>query len=377
MKLLHIADLHLGKQMNDIILLEDQEAVLDQVLQIASDEKVDAVLIAGDVYQRTSPQAEATALFDRFVSQLVDNGSKVFVISGNHDSALRLSYFASLVKDAGVYMSEAFSGTLQHVTLQDTEGNVTVWMMPFLRPSQVKRALPEEKISSYQDAVVAVLKNANIDYSGRNVLMCHQFILGCEVCDSEELSVGGLDHIDGSIFDGFDYVALGHIHGPQKLLRETMRYAGSPLKYSFSEVHHKKSVTIVELLEKGEVQVLTVPLNPIRDVRLIEGKLNEIMQMPYSEDYVWITIHDELPPPDAKVTLSVNFPNMMKFSVVNSRTKYDLDVKATEIMQNKSVIELFSDFYRLQNNDQLPSDKHMQVLQKVIKKLEEKPYEAH
>ena len=377
MKLLHIADLHLGKQMNDIILLEDQEAVLDQVLQIASDEKVDAVLIAGDVYQRTSPQAEATALFDRFVSQLVDNGSKVFVISGNHDSALRLSYFASLVKDAGVYMSEAFSGTLQHVTLQDTEGNVTVWMMPFLRPSQVKRALPEEKISSYQDAVVAVLKNANIDYSGRNVLMCHQFILGCEVCDSEELSVGGLDHIDGSIFDGFDYVALGHIHGPQKLLRETMRYAGSPLKYSFSEVHHKKSVTIVELLEKGEVQVRTVPLNPIRDVRLIEGKLNEIMQMPYSEDYVWITIHDELPPPDAKVTLSVNFPNLMKFSVVNSRTKYDLDVKATEIMQNKSVIELFSDFYRLQNNDQLPSDKHMQVLQKVIKKLEEKPYEAH
>lgn len=377
MKLLHIADLHLGKQMNDIILLEDQEAVLDQVLQIASDEKVDAVLIAGDVYQRTSPQAEATALFDRFVSQLVDNGSKVFVISGNHDSALRLSYFASLVKDAGVYMSEAFSGTLQHVTLQDTEGNVTVWMMPFLRPSQVKRALPEEKISSYQDAVVAVLKNANIDYSGRNVLMCHQFILGCEVCDSEELSVGGLDHIDGSIFDGFDYVALGHIHGPQKLLRETMRYAGSPLKYSFSEVHHKKSVTIVELLEKGEVQVRTVPLNPIRDVWLIEGKLNEIMQMPYSEDYVWITIHDELPPPDAKVTLSVNFPNMMKFSVVNSRTKYDLDVKATEIMQNKSVIELFSDFYRLQNNDQLPSDKHMQVLQKVIKKLEEKPYEAH
>ena len=376
MKLLHIADLHLGKQMNDIILLEDQEAVLDQVLQIASDEKVDAVLIAGDVYQRTSPQAEATALFDRFVSQLVDNGSKVFVISGNHDSALRLSYFASLVKDAGVYMSEAFSGTLQHVTLQDTEGNVTVWMMPFLRPSQVKRALPEEKISSYQDAVVAVLKNANIDYSGRNVLMCHQFILGCEVCDSEELSVGGLDHIDGSIFDGFDYVALGHIHGPQKLLRETMRYAGSPLKYSFSEVHHKKSVTIVELLEKGEVQVRTVPLNPIRDVRLIEGKLNEIMQMPYSEDYVWITIHDELPPPDAKVTLSVNFPNLMKFSVVNSRTKYDLDVKATEIMQNKSVIELFSDFYRLQNNDQLPGEMHMRVLHQVIQELEEQPNEA-
>lgn len=376
MRFLHMADLHLGKQMNDLTLLDDQEAVLEQVIQIAADEAVDAVLIAGDVYQRTSPQAEATALFDRFVSRLVRDGRKVFAISGNHDSALRLSYFSSLVRDAGVYMTEAFDGDLQHVTLRDADGDVTVWMMPFLRPAQVKRALPDEKITSYQEAVAAVLRRANIDFSQRNVLMAHQFILGCEVCDSEELSVGGLDHIDGAVFDGFDYVALGHIHGPQRVKRETMRYAGSPLKYSFSEARHKKSVTIVEMQEKGDVRVRQAPLYPLHDVRLIEGMLDEIMQMPYSEDYVWITVHDELPPPDAKVTLSVNFPNMMKFSVVNSRTKYDLDVKAAEVMESKSVAELFSDFYRLQNNDQLPGELHMQVLNRVIRELEEKPYEA-
>lgn len=376
MRFLHIADLHLGKQMNDLSLLEDQEYVLGQIVRIADDEKVDAVLIAGDVYQRTSPQAEAMALFDRFVSQLADAGRKVFVISGNHDSALRISYFSSLVRDAGVYVTEAFTGDMQHVTLRDTDGEVTVWMLPFLRPAQVKRALPEEKIASYQDAVQAVLRHANVDFTRRNVLMCHQFIVGCEICDSEELSVGTLDHIDGAIFDGFDYVALGHIHGPQRVLRDTLRYAGSPLKYSFSEAGHKKSVTIVDMQEKGEVHLHTVPLYPLHDVRLIEGTIDEILRMPYSEDYVWITIHDELPPPDAKVTLSVNFPNMMKFSVVNSRTKYDLDVKAAESLESKSIAELFSDFYRLQNNDQAPGDMHMQVLDKVIRELEETPHEA-
>lgn len=376
MRFLHIADLHLGKQLNDVSLLEDQEAVLRQITEIAEAEKADAVLIAGDVYQRTAPQAEAMALFDWFVSRLVQAGRKVFVISGNHDSAVRLSYFSSLVRNAGVYVSEVFSGEMQHVTLHDADGDLTVWMLPFLRPAQVKRALPEEKIASYQEAVQAVLRHADINFAGRNILMCHQFITGCEVCDSEELSVGSLDQIDGAVFDGFDYVALGHIHAPQRILRDTLRYAGSPLKYSFSEARHKKSVTIVDVQEKGEVRVRAVPLYPLHDLRLIEGQMDEIMRMPYSEDYVWITIHDELPPPDARVTLSVNFPNMMKFSVVNSRTKYDLDVKAAQTMENKTVAELFSDFYRLQNNGQPPGEKHMQELDKVIRELEEMPDEA-
>lgn len=376
MKFIHIADLHLGKMMNDLSLLAEQEAVLQQVVEISAQENVDAVLIAGDVYQRSTPQAEAMALFDRFVSQLADAGRKVFIISGNHDSAQRISYFSSLVKDAGVYITEAFDGTLQHVSMKDRDGELVVWMMPFLRPGQVKRVYPEEKITSYQEAIAAVMRNNLIDPAKRNVLMCHQFVAGAQVCDSEEVSVGGLEQVDGHLFEAFDYVAMGHIHGPQRLLRDTMRYAGSPLKYSFSEVNHHKSLTLVNMEEKGQVQVRLVPLHPVHDVRLVEGKLADLLALPYTEDYVWVTLHDEIVPPDAKVSLTVNFPNMLKYSVVNSKTKYDLDVQALEVMEKKSVLELFCDFYSLQNNGQLPGDHHVKVLDKVIRELEGRPYEA-
>ena len=359
--------------MNEWPLLLDQEAVLQQIVSIADSEKADAVLIAGDVYQRSSPQAEAMALFDSFVSRLVNMKKKVFIISGNHDSAPRISYFSSLIKSSGVYVSEAFDGKMQSVTLNDRDGDIVFWLLPFLRPSQAKRKLPEEKIATYQDAVEVVLKQSPVDPKKRNILLCHQFITGCETSDSEERAVGGLDNIDASVFDAFDYVALGHIHKPQKILRDTLRYAGSPLKYSFSEAGHKKSVTIVDVRTKGDIEVRTVPLYPIHDVRLIEGKLDDLMRLPYSEDYVWVTIHDELPPPDARVTLSVNFPNMMKFSIVNSRTKYDVDVLAAQSMENKTVPELFSDFYRLQNNGQEPSDAHLKILDKVLRELEGTP----
>ena len=245
-------------------------------------------------------------------------------------------------------------------------------MLPFLRPSQVKRALPEAKIATYQDAVEAVLRQADVDPEKLNILLCHQFITGCETSDSEERAVGGLDDIAANVFDAFDYVALGHIHKPQRVLRDTLRYAGSPLKYSFSEVDHKKSVAIVDARKKGDIAVRTVPLAPKRDVRLVEGMLDDLMKLPYSEDYVWATVHDELPPPDARVTLSVNFPNLLKFSVVNSRTKVDVDVLAAQRMEHKTVPELFTDFYRLQNNDQAPGEAHMKVLQKVLRELEER-----
>lgn len=372
MRFLHIADLHLGKQMNDVTLLPDQEYILGQIVSIAESERVDAVLIAGDVYQRSSPQAEAMALFDRFVSQLVQQGRQVFIISGNHDSAQRISYFSSLIKASGVYVTEAFDGRLQSVSLRDKEGEIVVWMMPFLRPSQVKRRLPEEKIATYQDAAEAVLRQTPIDPKKRNILMCHQFITGCETSDSEERAVGGLDNIDASVFDAFDYVALGHIHKPQKVRRDTLRYAGSPLKYSFSEANHKKSVTVIDMNGKDDVSVRAVPLYPLHDVRLLEGNLADLMALPYSEDYLWITVHDELVPPDARVTLSTNFPNMMKFSVVNSKTKMDVDVLATQSMENKTIPELFSDFYRLQNNDQELSEAHRKVIDRVLKEMEEK-----
>ena len=373
LKFLHLADLHLGKQMNDLSLLEDQEFILRQLVSIAREERTDAVLIAGDVYQRSTPQAEAVALFDRFVSELVQAGQKVLIISGNHDAAPRISYFSALIRSSGVYVTEAFDGSLQRVPLRDSEGELLVWMLPFLRPSQVRRFLPEEKIASSQDAVEAVLRRADIDPKKRNILICHQFIAGSEACDSEDRGVGGLDAVDASVFSAFDYVAMGHLHRPQKVLRDTLRYAGSPLKYSFSEAACAKSVPVVEMLEKGEVSVRTRPLYPLRDVRLLEGTLEELMKLPYSEDYLWITLRDELVPPDARVTLGVNFPNMLKFSVVNSSTKYDLDVLALQGMENRSVPELFRDFYRLQNNGQEPGEKHLALLRGVLKELEEKP----
>jgi exonuclease SbcD len=228
MRFLHIADLHLGKQMNDVTLLPDQEYILSQIVSIAENERVDAVLIAGDVYQRSSPQAEAMALFDRFVSRLAEQGRQVFIISGNHDSAQRISYFSSLIKSSGVYVTEAFDGRLQNVALRDRDGGLVVWMLPFLRPSQVKRHLPEEKIVTYQDAVEAVLRQTPIDLKKRNILLCHQFITGCETSDSEERAVGGLDNIDAKLFDAFDYVALGHIHKPRIFKNTRMAYCGSP-----------------------------------------------------------------------------------------------------------------------------------------------------
>ena len=372
MRFLHLADLHLGKMMNDWSLLEDQEAVLLQILEMTEREKTDAVLIAGDVYQRSSPQAEAMTLFDSFISGLAERGQKVFIISGNHDSAQRISYFSHLIRNAGIHVTEAFRGELQHVAVKDADGEIVIWMMPFLRPSQVRRWMPEEKITTYQEAVEAILRRNPVDPSRRNILICHQYIAGCEISDSEELSVGGLDQIEARIFGDFDYVALGHIHKPQKVGRDTMRYAGSPLKYSFSEAGYPKSVPLVDMGEKGDVRVRLLPLYPRREVRQVEGLMEELTAMPYTEDYVWVTVHDELPPPDARITLSVNFPNMMKYSIVNSRTKEDIDVLATEAMENKSITELFSDFYRLQNRDQLPGEEHMRTLEKALKEMEEK-----
>ena len=374
MKFLHLSDLHLGKQMNDVSMLEDQEAMLMyQIVPIAQKEHVDAVLIAGDIYQRSTPQAEAVALFDRFVSELAAMGKKVFVISGNHDSAQRISYFSALVKPSGVYMTEAFEGQMQSVTLSDAYGELVIWMLPFLRPQQVKRFLPEEKIVTYQDAMQAVLRQTPIDKKKRNILMCHQFITGAATSDSEDRSIGGLEQIDAALFDAFDYVALGHIHRPQKIRRQTLRYAGSPLKYSFSEADFDKSVPVIDMQEKGCIDVHTVALKPLHDVRRVEGMLDELMNMPYSEDYVWATVRDENVPPDARVMLTGVFPNMLKFSIVNSKTKTDVDVMATQSMENKSIVELFADFYRLQNNDQSPSAAHMKELEKVLRELEEKP----
>lgn len=375
MRFLHIADLHLGKTLNDFSLREDQEEALRQIAEIAEREEVDAVLVAGDVYQKSSPQSEAMAQFDAFVTKLIRGGRRVFVVSGNHDSSQRISYFSSLIRGAGVYVSERFEGQLQTVTLEDEFGPLDLHLLPFVRPAQVRRLFPEEKIETSQQAVEAVLRHSNVDFTRRNVLVCHQFITGAETSDSEEQYLGTLDNIEYTVFDGFDYVALGHIHRPQRVGRDTLRYAGSPLKYSFSEVSQKKSVTVVDLGPKGEIAVRTVPIRPLRDLNLVDGMLDEIMSMPYSEDYVWVTAHDELVPPDARISVSTVFPNLMKFTVSNSKTRQDADVQARERLQNRTVSELFEDFYRLLNGDQEPGPLHRKVMEDTVRELEEEKHE--
>ncbi len=376
MKFLHVADLHLGRRMADMPLYDDQVFVLKQIIKAAKDEKVEAVLVAGDVYQKASPQSEAMTLFNNFVTELAASGIKVFVISGNHDSDQRISYFSELIKQSGVYVSEKFMGVLQQVTLSDEYGDVVINMVPFVRPINVARCFTDEKITDYGSAFSAILSHSEVDTSKRNVLLMHQFITGAEISDSEERTVGGLDNIDAPLFDAFDYVALGHIHKPQKVGRETMRYAGSPLKYSLSEAEHKKSITLVEMAKKGEVTVSQLPLESLHDVRVVEGLLPDILKMDYSEDFVQVTLHDEQVPPDARVSISTVFPNMIKFVVQNSRTKLDVDVLAKENIEDKDVLGLFVDFYKLQNNDAEPTEAQLAVLKEVLKELEDDKYEA-
>ena len=372
MRFLHTADLHIGKQLNDISLLQDQIFILDQIADIAEKEQVDCVLISGDVYQKAAPQAEAMTAFNRFITRLTRDDRRVFVISGNHDSEQRIAYFSELIRSAGVYVSDCFDGTIRRIELNDVYGKIAVHLLPFLKPAQVHRFFPGEKIVTSQDAVCAALKNTPVDPKARNVLLCHQFITGVERSDSENVTVGGLDNVDATVFEDYDYVALGHIHKPQKTLRKTIRYAGSPLKYSFSEANHHKSVAIVNLYEKGDIDVRTVPLTPMHEMRLIEGKLDDILQMPYSEDYVAVTVHDEIVPPDAKLTISANvFPNMMRFTVENSKTKMTSDVLVKEKIESHSVEELFTDFYRFQNNDAEPTRAHLDLLEKVCRALED------
>jgi len=376
MKLFHLSDLHLGKRVNEFSMLPDQAHILEQILQLAAEEQPTAVLIAGDIYDKTVPPAEAVQLFDDFLCRLVALGIQAFIISGNHDSAERIAFGGRLMKQSGVHVSPVYDGTASPITLTDEHGPVDFYLLPFIKPAHVRRYYPEAEIASYTDALRVAIEAMNIDPTHRNVLVCHQFITGAETSDSEERSVGGLDNIDGSIFADFDYVALGHIHKPQKISRDTMRYAGSPLKYSFSEISHKKSLCIAELKEKGNISIRTIPLEFLHDVRDVRGTLAELMAMDYSEDYVRVTVTDELPPPDARVTVSTVFPNMMLFGVSNSKTGDDIAYTEADTVENKSVTELFEDFFRIQNNNVPPSDALMDILAEVLTELKEAGYET-
>ena len=373
MKLMHLSDLHLGKRLNEFSLLEDQTYILLKILNVVDEEQPDAVLIAGDVYDKSVPSAEAVELFDDFLVRLSERKTQVFVISGNHDSPESLAFGGRLMDASGVHLSPVYSGHVEPVTLTDSFGPVNFYMLPFVKPSHVRRFFPEETIQNYNDALKVAIGDMKLNAGGRSVLIAHQFVTGAERSESEEVSVGGLDNVDASVFDGFDYVALGHIHGPQNI-NERVRYCGTPLKYSFSEAKHNKSVTMVELGEKGALAVRTVPLIPKRDMLELRGRYEELMRRSfyentnYQEDYVHITLTDEEDVPEAMGRLRVVYRNLMKLSYDNTRTRHASQIDGAEDLDTKSPMDVFSEFYEKQNGTGL-SEEQESFLKILIDKI--------
>ena len=355
MKLIHLSDLHLGKRVNEFSMLEDQEFILTKIINIIDGEKPDAVIIAGDVYDKSVPSAEAVQLFDDFLCRLAKRKLHVFVISGNHDSAERMAFGGRLMEMSGVHMSPVCNGNVEPISLEDEFGRVNFYMLPFVKPANVRRFFEDAEIESYTDAVRATVESMNVNTAERNVIITHQFVTGAERSESEEISVGGSDNVDASVFDCFDYTALGHIHGPQNIGSERIRYCGTPLKYSFSEAKHKKSVTVVDLREKGNLEVRTVALEPKRDMREIKGTYAEItLKENYintdTDDYMHITLTDEDDIPDAIGKLRVIYPNLMKLDYDNNRTRTCAKLDIIENIELRSPLDLFSEFYENQNN---------------------------
>lgn len=356
MKFLHLADLHLGKRVNGFSMLEDQAHILRQILAILDNEQPDGVLIAGDVYDKSVPSVEAVGLLDGFLTELRARGVPVLLISGNHDSPERLAFGGRVMDSCGIHISPVYDGALAPVTLHDELGPVHVWLLPFVKPAHVRRWFPDADIESYTDAVAEAVAHMDIDTAARNVLVTHQFVTGGARSGSEELSVGGTDNVDSGVFAPFDYVALGHLHGAQHIGRETVRYAGSPLKYSFSEARQHKSVTVVTLGEKGDVQVRTVALTPLRELREIRGSYDELTarsfyeHTTYRSDYLHLILTDEQDVFDAMSRLRTIYPYLMTLDYDNARTRAAGGMSVPAETERRTPLELFEALYQRQNH---------------------------
>lgn len=383
MKFIHTADLHIGKRVCEHSMLDDQKYILDEILKIVDEEKPDCVLIAGDVFDKSVPSAEAVELLDNFLVDLSKKNTKVFVLSGNHDSAERIAFGGRLMQDRGVFMSPVYNGSFDSVTMKDEFGEVDVWMLPFVRPATIKACLgngeeadaEREQVKDYTSAIQMAVSKMNRVPGRRNVLVAHQFVTGAQVDEngSEEF-VGGLDNVESYAFDGFDYVALGHIHRPQNVVKDNagvgrVRYSGTPLKYSLSEANHEKSVTVVELGANGadgvnpaELKIREIPLKPMRDVRKIEGTFADLISAEYREaqvrdgksldDYIYVVLTDENDVSDAAAKLRGYYPKLMTLTYNNSRTNSVANLNY-ENLDQKSPAEVFSDFFMEMNNREM------------------------
>lgn len=382
MKLMHLSDLHLGKRLNEFSLLEDQSFILQQLVELVRSEQPDCVLLAGDIYDKPVPPAEAVTLFDDFLNKLAQL-TTVCVTSGNHDSAERLAFGAQLMREGGVHFCGLYTGEPQCVTLQDAYGSVHIYLLPFLKPAHVRHCLPPteaEQVTTYHEALRCAVERLHINAVERNVLVAHQFVTGAQTAGSEAVNVGGVDNIGAEVFAAFDYTALGHIHRAQNVGSERVRYSGTPLKYSFAEWQQEKSVTLVELGEKGSVSVTALPLAPLRDLRKLRGSYEELMSRDFYDelpkdsdgllrDFYHLTLTDEEDVPDAVQKLRSVYKNLLQLEYDNKRTRTDNAIEGAERVVEKSPLELMEEFYQLQNNQAL-SEKQRAYLQGLLEKEE-------
>ncbi len=370
MKFVHLSDLHIGKRLNEFSLLEDQQYILQKILNVIDEVRPDGVIIAGDVYDKSVPSTEAVGLFDDFLVRLSQRALKVFVISGNHDSAERIAFGGRLMDKSGIYMSPVYNGQVEPIVC----GDVNVYLLPFVKPTHVRYYYPEATVESYTDAMRVAVEAMHVDEERCNILVTHQFVTGAERTESEEISVGGTDNVDVSVFDAFDYVALGHIHRAQPCGRETVRYCGTPLKYSFSEAKDEKSVTVIDIRGKKDITLSFIPLEPKRDMVELRGTYEELTKKSfyentsYSEDYTHITLTDEEDIPDVITRLRVIYKNIMKLDYDNKRTRAVSEITGAEDVERKSPLEHFSDFYEQQNGQPM-SEEQTALVTALIEKI--------
>ena len=380
MKILHLADLHFGKILQEQSLIEDQEYILKEIINIIKEKEIKALLISGDIYDRSVPPTEAVNLLDNFLKILIkDLKIKVFIISGNHDSKDRLGFGNKIFEDEGLYIESKYNGRLKKVRLEDEYGPLNIYMLPFIKPVEVKKFFEDDLENNYDLAINKIIEKEEIDKSERNIIMVHQFVTAGNVkperTESEVLSLGGIENVDVSNFKSFDYVAIGHVHRPQKIGRDTARYAGTILKYSFSEINHNKSIPIIDIKEKGNITINLLPLKPLREMREIKGPIEELIKEEnYKEgnleDYIKAIITNEEPVYDAIGKIKKIYPNTLKLEIQNSKTinsNTEQNINLEEV-KKKSELELFSDFYKLQNNLDL-NEKQKEIVKNIISEV--------
>lgn len=372
MRILHLSDLHIGKTVNGFSMLEDQLYINKQIVKLIGEQQIDAIIVAGDIFDKTTPSSSAVHTFDTILNSWADFHLPIFIISGNHDSAERLAFGSNIFKHEQIYISPIYDGKITSISLEDNFGKVNFYLLPFIKPATVRPFFPEEKITSYNQAVELALSKIQINPAERNILIAHQFVTGAKLSDSEEVVVGGVDNIEADLCKDFDYVALGHIHTPQTVKYDFIRYCGTLLKYSFSEINQQKSATIIDFKAKGDIQITTHPLKPLHDMRQIKGTYMELTNRQNyadtaTDDYLNVILTDEEDIPDAINRLRSIYPNVMQLSYDNKRTRINQTIETTDITNLKTPLQLFNDFFQMQNNQEL-SDAQIAILEDLIHK---------